>query len=398
MSRRSLAVTGVLLSVCLAAPHLGQAQPPNDDCAGALPLTFPSLNPGETCTASPSFNLPSVCGDYLALFDGDVWFTFVGTDQEVRVSTCDEFGGGATFDTQLVVTSGSCTDPVLDCVDGDDNSGVICSTVQFCAEAGVTYHVVVTGFLSCGDFTLAAEELGPCQGCDSAERVDVPSRTAGTTIDARAPILPACCSEDEGGVFSTSPATWYSVIGTGRSFTASTCPDLGGSAELDTRLTVYCGSCDGPTCVGVNDDDLACSPGSRLTSTVSWCTQPDTEYLIQVHGLGFSAGDFVLALEEGSGCFDAYPCRVPEPPDACPDCDVFQLLRLADPGAPPVDPGHPCADAPPPTATTECCDLVETLLALLSGAPTELPPWHPCPSRRRLPPPDGLDDLDRRRR
>ena len=123
-----------------------------------------------------------------------------------------------------------------------------------------------------------------------------PGTTDGATIDSE---FPFC------GTGITSPGVWYTVIGTGNTMTASTCGPL---FDYDTKVSVYCVSCDMPTCVDGNDDD--CTAGaSSLLSTVTWCSQAGAEYLVLVHGFGGGTGQFELFLDDdGMPCTGAVEC------------------------------------------------------------------------------------------
>ncbi|MEM7248061.1 MAG: hypothetical protein AAF533_22200 [Acidobacteriota bacterium] len=380
MSRRIFPLLSCAALLMLAVG--AQAQPANDDCSGAIDVAVGSVTSGETCTAGPSFNLPPVCGSYLDLFDNNVWFKFVGTGGQVTVSTCSDLGGSAGFDTQIAILTGDCAEPVLTCVDGNDNdpncSEFGPSTVTLCTMEGQEYFVLVTGFLACGDFELAVNDDGLCVStCQTAEPVEIPSVTDGSTNDAlESPNAPQCCTDAEGQIGNTSADFWYKVVGNGNSVQVSTCPDLGGSADFDTRISVFCSGCDEPICVDASDDDVTCSPGNRLTSTVEWCTEAGVEYLIQVHGFADSTGDFALAVNEGTPC-DDFPICVDSDP-CCEGCNLFQLVRLAFPDPPPIADDHPCFGAPAPFASDLCCETTNYFLPLLPGMPDMLPYGHPC--------------------
>lgn len=107
--------------------------------------------------------------------------------------------------------------------------------------------------------------------------------TVGATLDAD---FPFC------GTAINTPGVWYRVVGGDMPLVATTC---NGGSDFDTKISVYCGSCEIPTCVSGNDDDCS-SGGSDLSSTVTWCPQPGAEYLILVHGFGGATGEFQLDL------------------------------------------------------------------------------------------------------
>jgi subtilisin-like proprotein convertase family protein len=109
----------------------------------------------------------------------------------------------------------------------------------------------------------------------------VPGTTVGGGVDNDAPFC---------GVGPTSPGVWYSLEGTGGDITVSLCPDEGGNATYDSKLTVYSGTCQALVCIGGNDD--ACG----LSSRVDFFSNAGETYLILVHGFGGASGDFDLAV------------------------------------------------------------------------------------------------------
>lgn len=147
--------------------------------------------------------------------------------------------------------------------------------------------------------------------------------TAGSTIGAASDPLVA------GGFCGTaitnpSAGQWLSIQGTGTVLRASTCEaDGNGSADYDTKISVFCLGCDDLACVAGNDDSPNCG-FPVYHSTIDFCTQADTEYLIYVHGFGFSVGNFNLEVADtGVTCTPSIDCIPPEPPPpmgACCNC------------------------------------------------------------------------------
>jgi len=146
--------------------------PPNDACAGALPITCGSTVTGSTIDASNEVGLP--CGSA----NKGVWYTLtIPNSGIVYLSLC-----GSGYDTWLSMYSGTCG--ALTCVASNDDAaaGPCAFTLQSYIEtppipAG-TYYVLVAGFgSSSGAFTLettcalcAATPVGgtasgPSSGC-----------------------------------------------------------------------------------------------------------------------------------------------------------------------------------------------------------------------------------------
>jgi hypothetical protein len=136
----------------------------------------------------------------------------------------------------------------------------------------------------------------PNDNCAEATLVAIPSTTFGFTSGAG---LDAGVPECDFG--HTAPGVWYAVIGTGTTITATMCDE----ASFDTRLTVYCGSCEELVCVGADDDFC----GIAEESQVAWCSQAGTEYLIFVHGFGSATGIFNLSVSaDAVECFPTVAC------------------------------------------------------------------------------------------
>lgn len=152
-----------------------------------------------------------------------------------------------------------------------------------------------------GEWGPCAIEAGPPND-DCADAVAVPlgSVVLGSTIEATYDGAPLCGTSYDG------PGIWYSCAGTGNRMTASTC---GVFYDYDTVVSVYCGPCDGLTCIAGNDD--YCIGGANgYLSTASWCSAEGAEYLILVHGFGGATGDFQLTLiDDGLACPGGVICQ-----------------------------------------------------------------------------------------
>ena len=164
--------------------------------------------------------------------------------------------------------------------------------------------LVVSAALMCFLFLkatecISVEPLPPAN--DSCELaigpLSVPSITPGKTMGATFDDVGTCGEFND----NTGPGVWYTVVGTGKRITASTCDPQLDYETYDTKISVFCRSCDEPICIDGNDDDESCST-SIFLSTVTWCSQKGAEYLILVHGFDSEVGDFQLFLsEEGDG-------------------------------------------------------------------------------------------------
>ena len=189
----------------------------------------------------------------------------------------------------------------------------------------------------------------------------VPGTEFGTTnASNNDPGFPDCPNSNVGS------GVWYSVIGTGNTMTITTCAEMG---DFDTRLSVFCGSCDDAICVGGNDD--AC-PQYALLSRVTFCSETGVEYLILIHSFVGQVGDFELnVLDEGGpcaglgGCLPKNPCLADF--DNTGDVGVNDLLFLLGTWGPCPKKGDCPADF------DDSGDVGVKDLLFLLGA------WGPCP-------------------
>jgi len=174
-----------------AFPGSAGAQPSNDLCSGAIPLTCGESVIGNTSTATvdtaPACTTTNGTG-------GGVWYSLIGTGSPTTIQTC---GAGTTFDTRIRVYTGSCG--ALVCVAGNDNSLACASPtrawVQWNSVAGVEYLVLVHGTgAASGGIEVAAScyVLGP-EDCDDTHDNDGNGLTDCEDAEC-APL--ALCTED----------------------------------------------------------------------------------------------------------------------------------------------------------------------------------------------------------
>ncbi|MBX3394745.1 MAG: S8 family serine peptidase [Phycisphaerae bacterium] len=343
---------------CVRAPDCPQCES-NDDCGSATPLPVPSVTMGTNvgATDDPS---PPPCG--VSTPNQGVWYSIVGTGTTITISTCSP---ATTFDTMLEVFSGSCVSPI--CVAGNDDASPSCpsgstkSTVSFCSQPGVVYLIRVSGWSSSqGTFELSishngvscSDPIGRCchNGGNSCSDVTAvvcaglggtwsASLNCGTNPCSIAPPNDSCFTPlliGEGPhPFSTISATtdgpshtagecqfagpvqqnvWFQyTAGCSGTLTATTCEQLGGSADFDTRIAIYattdCSSLFSAL-VGCNDDDTnnPCGGSGSWHSTATASVAAGQTYLI-------SLGSFVGSSATGSGVLNV-TCS-PALPGAC---------------------------------------------------------------------------------
>lgn len=117
--------------------------PPNDRCAGAVPLTDGVAGGMSTAYATATADPVPDCA---SLFGGGVWFSFSPTQRgRVIVSTCSS---DDSFDTVLQVFRGGCD--VLEPVACNNDNGPACplrqASLVFDAEPGSTYLILAGGW------------------------------------------------------------------------------------------------------------------------------------------------------------------------------------------------------------------------------------------------------------
>jgi hypothetical protein len=132
--------------------------PPNDQCPAALPVPagVTAFDTTFADTDGPA-HAAEGCeqGGDLGQTHQDVWFTYdAPCSGTLTVTTCEELGGGASYDSDLVVYDGTdCTAlPFLACNDDDPvnacggSTGGFHSTIQIPAVAGSSYLIRVGGW------------------------------------------------------------------------------------------------------------------------------------------------------------------------------------------------------------------------------------------------------------
>jgi hypothetical protein len=304
----------------LTIDQAGVTRSYNDLCVNAQ-LVVPSDTTvwDYTTTHSTADHAPT-CNTFDDTAPGN-WYVVVGTGDSLTATTCSAI---TNFDTRLSIYCGQCDN--LTCITANDDytcatGSNLTSRASWCSELGRQYFILVHGYLQAtGEYALKVTDNGvtctgalPCaftaplnDSCVHAASVNVPSVTGGTTLGATVDSNALACED----VNVTAPGVWYSVIGAGHRFVATTCND---STTYDTKLSVYCGSCTDLRCVGADDDDFTCAVNS-LNSRVEWCAAEGQEYLILVHGFSSHTGHFVLSVyDTDSTCNDPVACAVQHP-------------------------------------------------------------------------------------
>ena len=129
--------------------------PPNDDFVDAVPIRLGESVGGTTRNATRELDEPRHAFEQADL---SVWFRLtVASSRVVELDTCRAYA----FDTVLAVYTGRTVSRLRDVTSDDDSCG-LGSSVEFNAEAGVTYRIAIAEFGGhrSGSFTLSARSLG----------------------------------------------------------------------------------------------------------------------------------------------------------------------------------------------------------------------------------------------
>ncbi len=279
--------TLALIYTCIALSlPAALAQPPNDDCADAIPIgdgTFFFTNEGATMDG------PGGCAP-----DSDVWFTYTAScTGVVTVYTCD-----ITFDTAIAAYDGAdCVGPRLACNRDDftEECGLQSSTIAFSVVAGQQYKIQVGSDFGAdqgsGELIVSCSSHDNCTSPLTVQEGVFPFSNVGATTDGPSP-----CGELGSDVWFRYEADCQGSV------KVSTCTP---ARTFDTVLAAYAGT----ACVGglraCNDDDLSdpnCGlEGSTVRLPVEWYSQ----YLIQAGGSAGEQGDGELVIACCEGDFDA---------------------------------------------------------------------------------------------
>jgi hypothetical protein len=311
----------ILGSVIVSSPI------PNDICGVATP----SLTCGQTLSGDTS-NDTDTNGDG----SPDEWFSVTSSivDEIIIVSTCNQ----ADFDTILTVYD-SCGGAVVAFNDDAPGCSGFTSELSFQGDGSSTYYIAVDGFGGgSGTFDLTVScALPPSNDeCSNAIEVDCNTSVSGTTVNATidTDTAPDCDTP------VTSPGVWYvyeDTTGLVTDITVTMCSG-NGTADYDSKISVYTGDCGAPplTCVVGNDDTCG------LQSEVTFQSDGATTYYILVHGFGGSTGNFTIDIN----------C-VPVPP---PNDMIANSIDVDEIGFPYTDPSVAMPAATTEDGTPEGCD------------------------------------------
>jgi hypothetical protein len=239
---------------------------------------------------------PAKCGETSA---NVVWFAVIGTGDPFRVTTCSP---NTDFPTQVVVSTDCVADYWSDLCEArltDDNCTVNTNGASYYwnTEKDVKYDISVGGQQSgqVGNFELKVTQytLPTNAYCETAEFISLPQggsvTVSGSTVNA---IDTPFCG-------TPADTVWYAVVGTGKTFTASTCSP---NTDFPTQVIVATTS----NCYFDRWSDL-CEPGltdptctvNAYGAAVTWETILDQKYEIAVSSREAGVeGNFELTVTE----------------------------------------------------------------------------------------------------
>ncbi|MFT5249282.1 MAG: hypothetical protein ACI93P_001008, partial [bacterium] len=192
-------------------------------------------------------------------------------------------GNSTAIDGCAGFTEGGCSLPPA------ANPGTIMSyctpNVSFAQGFGPQPNAVINNTVNAPGNCLGG--CGPVSNdsCSDATNMNYGDTLSGTTTGATFDNVGTCVTTN------TAPGVWYTFTGDGNENTLTTCS----SANYDTKISVFSGTCAALNCEGGNDNDSSCA-GGMGRSTVDICTTIGTDYYVLVHGFNSATGDFDLTL------------------------------------------------------------------------------------------------------
>ncbi len=285
---QALSILGaVLVSACVVATR-ANAQPANDLCANAQPVTVSGLGVAVTIngtTLNATSDFPQTCG---LSDDQDVWYSF--TAPAAGIWTFDTINS-VLFDTTLALYS-SCGGTQLACNDDIDfANGYYWSAITMTMALNQTVKIRVSANNSDSDIfklNIVGTSSNANNMCASAATLAANQPVSGTTLYATTdfPLPSSACGNFPGSrggrdvFYAFTPAATVP-------YKLSLC-----SSGFDTTLAVLT-NCTGSqaSVVACNDDSANCGPTNRSELPAVALTA-GVRYLIRVAGFDFEPPDF----------------------------------------------------------------------------------------------------------
>jgi hypothetical protein len=277
------------LSVRFAA---APAPPPNDNFAAAAPVTtLPAQFTATTDSATTEPGEPTTpsCGGAVLSVGNTVWYQYMPASNAVL--TVDTFG--SSFDTVLVVYTGSAVNGLTQLACDDNSLQTLQSRVTLTVAAGTTYRIQAGGqngaFGSLVVHVAAAPPPPPNDNFAAAAIVPtLPSQFAAVTNSATLEPGEGNVVQCAGTALPIGNTVWYSF--TPGATTPVTVDTFG--SNFDTLLAVYTTS----ALPLPFTPDVACNDdaGGTAQSQVSFVATAGTTYRVQVGGFNSAFGNLTV--------------------------------------------------------------------------------------------------------
>lgn len=301
------------------------AQPSNDACSSAIPITVgSSCTTGTNTDATDDGTDPTGCANIGGFGEGSlggntVWYSFQAEFTETNISLSVESGISLTPFDPVIAIYESCTGSSIACGNsggGGDAESVVVSTVP-----GNTYLIMVDGSdglttSPTGDFCISVSNFDPPANNDCANAinltVDAPC-VNGTNVSANNNDQAPGCSPSQP---FAEHSVWYKFTATDDWSSVET--DYV-SGDLDLIIEVLDG-CSGNTIKCINANPYQGNEGVLVPTT------PGDEYYVRVDGSN-GGGIFGIggsSYPEGEFCIRVNAVDMPPQPDgACANALPF---------------------------------------------------------------------------
>lgn len=274
----------------------GPVAPPNDNCANAIVISYPSSTAFSNVLSTNDGPTPTTCGSG-NLVGADIWYKFTAcASGTITASLC-----GATYDSVLAIYTNVCPATNATQLACNDDSCALQSNLTFSAVNGTTYLVRIGGYQSAtGSGTMVLS--GPScpvipANNDCANRAGIglgptPINTANATTDGP---TTAACGQLGQDIWYNHPATC-----TGR-LTVTMCNN---ASTYDSMLAVYedagCTNLASRLMLCNNDGAGAGCTGGR--AEVAFNIVSGRNYTVRVGGVGAATGTGTMTLSCVAHC------------------------------------------------------------------------------------------------
>ena len=294
----------LLLSLlfCVWAALPAFSQPANNNFANAQTLVGSTFATGSNVGATAEASEPFRDG---AAPVASVWYKWrASSGGFVTINTL-----GSSFDTVLAVYTGSSLFNLTEIASNDDSSdsGDTTSKLRFTATAGVTYYIMVDGYLGeSGQIVLTVSFQSGTPPVN--DRYASATALTGGTVNAVGSNMMATMEANEFNPTQGGGASvwWTWVAPTTEHYAINT-----SGSDFDTILIIF----DGQNLVAWNDD------ADNMTSLVRFKATAGTRYHISVQGFGEEMGSIRLGIQ-------------PSPPVRAPAWTLVDMrgktIRLSD--------------------------------------------------------------------